>query len=59
MAVVEDRWRRWGDNEKMVEHFNLTTLFREEKFERYLAEAKATDNSAELRQETFINAGRS
>jgi phage replication O-like protein O len=59
LAVLEDRWRRWGDNEKMVEHFNPSTLFREENFARYLAEANATsgdrDNVAEWRKVTFIN----
>ena len=41
LAVVEDRWRRWGNHEKMREHFNPVTLFRPSKFEKYLTEAKA------------------
>ena len=60
LAVVEDRWRRWGDSEKMREHFNPVTLFREENFERYLAEARASSvsamNESEWRKETFVNA---
>lgn len=60
LAVVEDRWQRWGDNEKMVEHFNPVTLFREENFARYLAEANAgakpnAGNGDEWRKETFVN----
>jgi phage replication O-like protein O len=63
MAVVEDRWHRWGDNEKMREHFNPVTLFREEHFDRYLAEAKASTNAngpteeqrQRQRRETFVN----
>lgn len=47
MLVVEDRWRRWGQDEKMREHFNPTTLFRESNFERYLTEAKAGNGKAD------------
>ena len=47
LAVVEDRWRRWGGSEKMREFCNPVTLFRKENFERYLAEANAKDNGAE------------
>jgi phage replication O-like protein O len=66
LAVVEDRWRKWGDSEKMREHFNPVTLFREENFARYLAEANAgrNGNGAAIteeqrqrqRREMFINA---
>lgn len=44
LAVVDYRWQRWGDSEKMREHFNPVTLFREENFERYLAEVDANTN---------------
>ena len=60
LAVVEDRWRKWGESEKMREHFNPVTLFREENFARYLEEANAASSGAgvgdEYRKETFINA---
>jgi phage replication O-like protein O len=46
LAVVEDRWARWVDSEKMREHFNPVTLFREENFARYLAGAQARHNGA-------------
>jgi phage replication O-like protein O len=61
LAVVEDRFRRWGNDEKMSQHFNPVTPFRQEKFELYLAEANANGsgnaiNSDDWRKETFINA---
>ena len=36
LAVIEDRWREWGNDPKMRQHFNPETLFRESNFERYL-----------------------
>lgn len=58
LAIVEDRWARWGDSEKMREHFNPVTLFREENFARYLEEARANTpkDTTERRKEMFINA---
>jgi hypothetical protein len=50
----------------MREHFNPVTLFRDENFARYLAEARATGNGngaaiteeqrQRQRRETFVNA---
>jgi uncharacterized phage protein (TIGR02220 family) len=40
LAVVEHQWRKWGDNDDMREHFNPGTLFHEENFEKYLANAQ-------------------
>ena len=45
MAVVEDRWAKWSTSEKMREHFNPVTLFREENFERYLTEVQVKKNA--------------
>ena len=58
LGVVEDRFRRWGNDETMSQHFNPVTLFRQEKFELYLAEANANGKAAgdDWRKETFINA---
>jgi phage replication O-like protein O len=66
LAVLENRWGVWGNNDKMREHFNPVTLFREENFVRYLAEARATGNGngaaiteeqrQRQRRETFVNA---
>lgn len=59
LAVVEDRYGLWGNHEEMSRHFNPVTLFRQEKFELYLAEANAngTCNATgeEWRKETFLN----
>jgi uncharacterized phage protein (TIGR02220 family) len=40
IAVVGHQWEKWGADEKMVEHFNPVTLFREENFAKYLANAR-------------------
>jgi phage replication O-like protein O len=40
MAVVEYQWRRWGDDDKMIDHFNPVTLFRESNFQKYLQNAQ-------------------
>jgi uncharacterized phage protein (TIGR02220 family) len=45
LAVVEHQWRKWGDNEEMREHFNPVTLFREQNFARYLANAERANCS--------------
>ncbi len=44
LAVVENRASRWLGDDKMREHFNPVTMFREENFARYLAEAQASTN---------------
>ena len=58
--MIEDRWRRWGDDEKMRQHFKPITLFREEKFALYLAEAAGSGDGhardENWKKETFINA---
>ena len=41
LRVVEDRWHRWRDKPDMLEHFNPSTIFRPENFEKYLTEANA------------------
>ena len=41
LKVVADRYHRWRDKPDMLEHFNPTTIFRPEKFEKYLTEANA------------------
>ena len=46
LVVIEDRWRRWGESEKMFENFNPVTLFRKSNFERYLTEAQAAKSGA-------------
>ncbi|MBI4529208.1 MAG: conserved phage C-terminal domain-containing protein [Deltaproteobacteria bacterium] len=61
LAVVEDRWQRWGNDPKMAEHFNPVTLFRPANFEKYLTEAKTDsagnqDQDPEWRKRTFVNA---
>jgi phage replication O-like protein O len=60
LAIVEDRWLRWGNSEKMIEHFNPVTLFREENFAKYLVEANANGSngtaSEDWRRATFVNA---
>ena len=47
VAVVENRWARWKDEEQMREYFNPVTLFRPTNFERYLIEAKAQKGNSE------------
>lgn len=48
ICVVKDRWREWGSDPKMRQHFNPETLFREGKFDKYLnaARMKSASNGA-------------
>ena len=44
LMVVEDRWQRWGDSGTMADNFKPSTLFKDQKFQEYLAIAKANGN---------------
>ena len=46
LLVVEHRWQKWGEDEKMFGHFNPVTLFRKANFEKYLVEAQAAIDGA-------------
>ena len=62
LTVVEDRWHDWSNNPEMLKHFNPETLFREDKFEKYLNAARINSNNGngsaedpEWHRRTFIN----
>ena len=46
LLVVEHRWAKWGEDEKMFESFNPVTIFRKANFEKYLVEAQAARDGA-------------
>jgi uncharacterized phage protein (TIGR02220 family) len=59
LAVVDNRWREWGDDPKMRQYFNPETLFRETNFEKYLNAARqdlGETQHEEWRRRTFYNA---
>ena len=55
LAVVEDRWQKWGADKTMIEHFNPTTLFREENFAKYLANAQRNGNGNASSKVEFLD----
>lgn len=46
LLVVEHRWLKWGEDERMFESFNPVTIFRKANFEKYLVEAQAARDGA-------------
>jgi uncharacterized phage protein (TIGR02220 family) len=49
LTVVEDRWHRWHADQRMRQHFNPDTLFREDNFEKYKNAALMRGNSTDDR----------
>ena len=54
LAVVEHRWKLWGNDENMRRSFNPTTLFRETNFDRYLAETSQSPRRPMLRPDVAL-----
>ena len=41
LAIIDFKWKEWGNNAEMSKHVNPITLFRASNFQKYLAEIEA------------------